>query len=176
MPRKVKGVHTSPEKAGIKNMPENYPDTHKDPDNTMAKLLPLYKIGMSNYFEYKGNWTDEQLAEEVSKFFAYCSDNEIKPAKAGLELWLGVSRSQYYDWSAKVEKYGAKSDIISHANRLMELSYIGRAEKYPTANIFLLKSSHGHIETSKVDVTTNGSSAQTTDEIEDTISKLGLDK
>jgi hypothetical protein len=59
----------------------------------------------------------------------------------------------------------------------METQYVNRAEKYPTANIFLMKTSHGHIESSKMDITSNGNSLSVNfDELREKIAQLGLDK
>ena len=42
--------------------------------------------------------------------------------------------------------------FLNIANRLIEASYVGRVEKYPTGNIFLLKTTQGYVEKSSVDV------------------------
>jgi hypothetical protein len=167
-----KGIHTSPETAGIQNMPPNYADTHKDDCNTMQGLMPIWNRGNINK-QYKGLWTEELLEAEINEFFNYCFSNEIKPAKVGLALWLAISKSTYWEWENKVTDY--KSNLIQRASQIIELSYVGRAEKYPTANIFLLKSSHGHVETSRLDVVATNEQMQT-DEVQDRIAQLGLDK
>ena len=175
MPRKYirKGIHTSPENAGPQNMPDNLP---KDDMGILAGLMPIWDKGVENTFRYKGLWTDEQLAESVSEYFNYCAINNVKTAKVGLQLWLGLSRTQYYDWETKPEKFGAKTNIIGRANQIIEMAYIGRAEKYPTANIFLLKAGHQYVEQNKLDITTNGKQIGSPEELTDAISKLGLDK
>lgn len=177
MPRKSKGVHTNPTKAGEQNLPVGYAEKNRDEDNTVAGILPIYKKGMENRENYKGLWDEESLAKEIQAYFDYCADNNVKLAKVGISLWLGISKSQMFEWAKEKVKYGFKSDLINQAFDIVELSYIGRAEKYPTANLFLLRTSHGHIEQSKMDITSNGQAVNTSpEEVNDLISKLGLDK
>ncbi len=174
MPRKAKGVHTSPENAGEQNLPDGYAEKNHDDMNTVEKLIPMYKKGVEYLQEYKGLWTDEQLQNAINDFFTYCAENDIKPAKAGLRLWLGISSSQYYDWTNKPDKYGSKSALLESAHGLMEMCYILRGEQFPTFNMFLLKAAHGMVETNKVEISTNGQVNK--DEVKETISKLGLDE
>jgi len=174
MPRKAKGIHSSPENAGAENFPEGYAERKKDDLCTMEKILPMYKKGAQYLHDYKGLWTDEQFEKAVYDYFEYCCENEVKPDKSGLQLWLGVSTSQYYDWTTKPEKYGSKSEILDRAHLTMKTSYTQRGEKYPTFNMFLLKAGHGMVETNKVEITNNSNANP--DELKDTISKLGLDK
>lgn len=151
-------------------MPDNMP---KDENNTVAKYLPVYTKGTENKKRYAGTWTAEDLAREIYEYFNYCSEHELKTAKVGLQLWLGISRDQYHDWGTKPEKYGEKSDLIKDANKLIEMSYVDRAEKYPTANLFLLKAGHGYKETVDVNVTSQNASKE---DIGTAIANLGLDK
>lgn len=177
MPRKepAKGIHTSPDKAGKSNI-EGL-DMPKDEDNLMGKILPVYKKGQENDKTYKGLWTEEQFTTCIDEFFQYCFEVGLKPTKPALQLWLSVSRETYNQWERFPEKYGYKSDKINHANRVMEFYLQANLDKYPTGSIFLLKTSHGHIEQSKIDVTSNGHSmTQSADDVKDLISKLGLDK
>ena len=165
----AKGVHTSPDKAGAKNMPENMsPD-----DGSMEHILVIMENGDRNGKAYKGLWTEESLKTEIQAFFNYCFEKSVKPSKAGLATWLGTFKQTLWEWETKPEKYGYKSDLMKLANQAIEISYIARSEKYPTANIFLLKSSHGHQDTTKVDINTNITNV---DEVKDMVSKLGLDK
>lgn len=176
MPRKNKGIHTSPAKAGIQNMPEDYPEKHKDKDNQMEGLMPIWKKSFENKERYKGLWNEEDFSREICEFFNYCESHGVKPAKAGLALWLATSKQQLWDWETHPEKYGFKSELIKQASLVMEQSYLGRAEQYPTANLFLLRTSHGYVDASKVDVTTNGQAIGSTPaEVDEAISKLGLD-
>lgn len=179
MPRKPKGVHTSPEKAGAHNISDTVKDKSKlknGEPNAMAKILPVMNHGFENC-KYSGQWTDELLEQEIRSYFNYISDNEMKPSIASLSLWLAVSKAQLYEWKNMPMKFGKKTELIQHAYASIESQYIERAESYPTANLFLLRTGHGHIEASKVDVTTNGKEiTQDADEIKDLVARLGLDK
>ena len=92
MPRKAKGVHTSPETAGVQNMPENYIETHQDEEKTMKKLMPIWDRGFKNRQDYKGQWTEEAFANEINEYFKYCFDHDVKTSKAGLALWMGTHK------------------------------------------------------------------------------------
>ena len=179
MPRKYKdmGVHTRPSKSGVKNMSKEFDETHKDSedDGLMENLTEMFKIGCAKR-NRKSAWTPELLESEINGYFNYCIERHLKPCKAGIRTYLGISRSQYYSWQTEITKYGDVSDLINYANDVMEQQYVGRSEKYPTANLFLLRTSHGHVETSKLDVTAVGNVVNSADEVKDLVSKLGLDK
>lgn len=176
MPRKAKDVHTSPKNAGEQNMPSNYSEKHQDDMRTMEKVLPTFQRGLENRENYKGLWTDDDMIDQINQYFSYCSESKLKPCKSGLQLWLGVSRSQYWEWETdKSKKYGRKSNILEMANQAMESSYIERGEKYPTMNMFLLKANHGFIEQNKMDITSNGNTVSATD-VSELVEKLGLGK
>lgn len=174
MPRKPRGIHARPENAGAHNLPEGYADTRKDPDNSLQFTLPIYHIGQKNRRDYKGLWTEEQLETEIGNYFQYCLEHSVKPSKAGIGLWLGVGKDTMHTWVRESAKYGFKSIIAKEAFDLIESCYIERAEQYPTANLFLLRSSHNHVEKSQVDV--NTSTSTTAEDVDEAIKKLGLDK
>lgn len=172
MPRtyKSKHVHTSPENSGEKMLESaNIP---KDEENIMSQLMPIWERSQDKSKIYTGQWTDEQFEQSVAEFFKYCNASKFKPTRPALQLWLGVSRAQYYDWKTKPEKYGVKSDILGRAEIGMELYLQANLDKYPTGSIFLLKTSHGLVETTNVNVTNNNPTSK--EEVEDLVSKLGL--
>lgn len=171
---KAKGVHCSPEKAG-KALMENDSLKNKYDDETMPTLVQMFKDGIKRANDYKGLYPDEVFLEEVENYFVYIAEHGIKPSKASLRLWLGCSRTQYYDWETN-PKYGFKSNVLAWAHNLMEASYVGRGEKYPTFNTFLLKAGHQYVEASKLDITSNGQTLSSADEVRDLVSQLGLDK
>ena len=178
MPRtyKNKNVHTKPSKSGVKNMTKEFDAKHKDSedDNLMGDLRGLFGRAIKGMGRTSA-WTGDILASEIDGYFAYCQEKNLKPCKSGIRLYLSVSKAQYYSWQTESSKYGVISDLINYANDMMESQYIGRAEKYPTANLFLLRTSHSHVETSKVDVNTDSASTSV-DDVKDIINKLGLDK
>lgn len=173
---KKHGNQTRPEKAGEQNM-GNYSEKHAGTgDGLMGALSELFRKSVTESQKRQGNWKPEELADALDEFFNWCAEHDVKPAKAGVKLWLGCSDSQYSDWQRDEARYGAISALIQQANRVMEMQYVSRGEKYPTMNTFLLKTSHGHIETSKLDVSTNGNAPTTEDDVKDLVSKMGLDK
>jgi hypothetical protein len=59
----------------------------------------------------------------------------------------------------------------------MEFYLQSNIDKYPTGSIFLLKTSHGHVEQNRLDITSNGMAmTPKADEIEQSIKMLGLDE
>jgi hypothetical protein len=177
---KNKNIHTKPETAGEHNIPEGYVEKRQmdaEGQELMATLSDMYKKSTEKRLR-KSAWTPELLDKEVNEYFEYCTVKNLKPSKSSLQIWLGVGKSQYYDWEQnKNYKYGDISEIINQANYIMETQYVNRAEKYPTANIFLMKTSHGHIESSKMDITSNGNSLSVDfNELKEKIAQLGLDK
>lgn len=176
MPSKNKGIHTSPENAGRQNIPQTHIEKYKDGEHTMAKVMPVYLHGNTMRENYKGLWTDELLFQEIVNYFSFCEETDSKPCKVGIRLWLGVTRDTFCEWEKNPNgRYGLKSDIIRDAVDSIEISYIQRSEKYPTANIFLLKTSHGHVESNRLDVTTDGKPVTNPDNISDIVKRLGLD-
>jgi Arc/MetJ-type ribon-helix-helix transcriptional regulator len=175
MPRKRKknGVQSFPNIAP-RCLPEANLKRHKIKKgeiNHMEALSQLFKIGMEKR-PRTTNWTPDELIADVQAYFDYCAEHELKPCKAGLSLFLGIHKSTLYEWDANRTRYGDISEIIRHAVELMEAQYVNRVEAYPTGNIFLLKSSHGHKDASEI--TINKSASE--EDVKDTISKLGLDK
>ena len=166
-----KGVHTSPDKAGEQNL-----EGVKLPKGggINAQIYPIHKKGMANI--YKSQWTNEELLQSIQDFIFYCSDNDVKPTQPLLRMWLGVSRTQFYEWRTNVAKFGERTNIMAYALDYMESYLQANIDQYPTGSIFLLKSSFQHIETSKLDVTTNGSNITGQDEVQDLVKNLGLDK
>lgn len=165
--------HSSPATAGAHNLPPGYHKEarRKDVNKIMKRLLPISDRGRKNKQEYAGKWDEESLAHEVNEFFKYCAEFDVKPAKAGLRLWLDLSRSQYHAWETQATGY--KSDILEKAAAMIEMSYIGNIESHPTGNIFLLKSSHNHTDRSEIEVTGQGVDKQ---DIRDQLIKAGLTK
>lgn len=169
----AKGKHSSPSKAGVKNKLKETP-RELETDTLLDRILETVENGKKNQ-AYKGLWTEETFAEQVTDYFKYCAEKHLKPNKAGLRNWLGCSRTQYYDWETKAEKHGYKTNILDMAHSIMEDQIINRGEQFPTFNTFLLKTAHGHIETSKLDINQQ-TTVGTTEDVLELISKLGLDR
>jgi len=172
---KNKNIHTKPENAGAQNLVgKNLP---KDEDGIMKKIHPVWIRSQDKTKIYAGHWTEQDLTNAVAEFFTYCNDVDLKPTKPGLQLWLGISRSMYCDWINYPDKYGYKSNILKLAEQTMEFYLQSNIDKYPTGSIFLLKTSHGHVEQNRLDITSNGMAmTPKADEIEQSIKMLGLDE
>lgn len=180
MPGKSKNIHTCPENAGIQNMTdENLKKVKAKPSGDesefLGKVLPIFNrsINMSlNRQDYAGKWTEETLGKSLSEFFEYCYDNDLEPSPPMLRLWLGVSKQTVNEW--RLGNRGEfKGDLINEAYDLMEMRYFSKLDKYAVSNIFKLKTVHGYVETTKVDVSTN--KTPTEDEVADIVSKMKLD-
>lgn len=180
MPRKTNMKHTSPETAGEQNMtPENLKAKHAKPSGDesefLGKVLPIFNKSINmrlNRQDYAGKWTEETLGASISEFFEYCYDNDLEPSPPMLQLWLGVSKQTANEWRLG-NRGDFKRDLICKAYQLMEMRYFAKLDKYAVSNIFKLKTVHGYVETTKVDVTTN--KAPTEDEVADIVSKMKLD-
>ena len=170
--KKKPGEHSCPQTSGKQNLPESYINRLKGRGGgKMHDLKQIREHGFYNRQDYAGKWDADSLKREIDEYFNFCADKDIKPSKAGLRLWLGLSKSQYWEWEKNHTDF--KSNLINEANDLMEIQYIEKGEKYPTFNMFLLKSSHNHSDKQEVEITSKDVSK---DEIADTISKMGLDK
>ena len=171
-----KGVHTSPEKAGVQNFtPAVLENAKKDDDGINDCILDIMNSGTNRNACYKGQWTPEELASSVNDFFLKCAEMKLKPTQPLLRLWLGISRDQMWEWKTMPERHSWKSDIIKKAMDFMEAYLQANIDKYPTGNIFLLKTSHGHVEANRLDITSQGQRINANeDEIADIVAKLGL--
>jgi len=170
---KNRGIHTSPETAGRQNM-SKATEKQKIPDEegTLGKMIPIMKRGQA--LGYEGKWNDQMLAESIGEFFDYCSEVKLKPTMPLLRLWLNVDQSTLLDWKKNPSRHGNKSQIIKSAFDIMEAVLQERAEKYPTANIFLMKTSHGHVETSKVEIDNKNQIEIGESDVKEAVKQLGL--
>ena len=170
MPRKCKGVHTSPENAGPQNMEgKNFP---KAEEGLLDKILPIREHGQLD--PYTGKWSDEKLKQSINDFFAYCRNVNLKPTQPAIRVWLNIGKSQFYDWKNNTGgKYSSKSEIINEALDAMEMYLQSNIDKYPTGSIFLLKSSYGHRDVQAMEFNT---AAPSTEDISETVKRLGLDQ
>ena len=171
---KRKTNQTRPEVAGAQNMTDAHIKRNTKPEGyTSNYLSEMYSIAVEQS-KRSTNWTPEELQATILSYFKYCEDKSLKPCKSGLQLFLGCSKETYNAWGNDKAKYGAISDQIRLANQAMETEYINRVEAFPTGNMFLLRTSHQHVEKSQVEVTASNST--TAEEVDEAIKKLGLDK
>lgn len=174
--KKVYKKRTNPEDAGRHNIPESHIKRHKEKedDGINKHVLELLKRSLSKTGQC--SWTPHELAVQIIEYFDYCEEENMKPCKSGLRLYIGVSEKQYYDWGRYPEKYGNISQVVKSANEAMETQYINKGEKNPTMNIFLLKASFNYIEQGKLDITTNGESLESSEDVKEKLAKMGLGK
>lgn len=172
-----KGIQTNPKNAGkVANTPE-FDGRHKQDDTTdnlIHDLIPLMKRAYEMRATRGTNWTPMELQTAICEYFEYCASKDLKPSMSGLRLWLGISYETLSVWLRHLDKYGTITEIMRDAKDCMEVQYINRAEKYPTANIFMLKSKHGYVEKTQVEINSNQNI--TTNEVDDVIKRLNLDK
>lgn len=166
-------IHTSPKLAGRKNM-ENalFP---KDKEGLIVKMIPVMEHGIQEECRYHGQWTDNEFQLSVNEFFQYCLEVQLKPVRPALQLWLRVSKAQYSDWLNKPDTFPTKSAIVNFAEQMFELYLQLNIDKNPAGSIFLLKTLHGHVETSRLDVV-NNTNEVLPEQIEERILKLGLEQ
>lgn len=60
--------------------------------------------------------TDEQTAERLNEFFAYCSECGIVPTFESMCLALGISRQAFSEWS---NRGGTRGDLLKKAKQSM---------------------------------------------------------
>lgn len=180
MPRKAKGIHTCPENAGEKNMtPENMAKMRVQPTGDeadfLSKTIPIFNhaIEMKKHRQdYGGKWTEEELRNSVMEFFQYCEKNDLEPSPPMLKLWLAISDDTDWEWRKK--DHGFKSEIYRWAYRLMEMRYFGKLDKYAVSNIFKLKTVHGYVEPTRIEVA--NVQDVTEDNVNELVDKLNLGK
>lgn len=171
---KKKGIHTSYDTAGRKNMTAEV--LRAMPKSEISKDVTIGIMQHGRSSGYKGGWTDEQLAESIAEFFDFCAENDFRPQLPALRVWLHISTETITTWKKDKGKYGGKSDIIKEAYDIIEMHWQKNLDKHPTGSIFLLKTSHGHVEQSKVDITSDGKAMNNASDVRDAVSRLGLDK
>lgn len=162
---------TRPELAGPQNLSEEFKLKNKatDGNEALKRLMPLVHKTFEKT-QRTTNWTAEEVKDEIEAYFIYCCEYEVKPTTTALKMWLKVSDGQFYDWKNKGEIYGEISSLVNTAIGTIEQEYINRGEKYPTMNMFLLKSKHGYQDTTNVNLT----NSINTEDIGEIIRKSGF--
>jgi hypothetical protein len=76
------------------------------------------------------------LANNITKYFDSCDENRQLPNKAGLCIWLNITRETYNEYRKKPEF----SDAIKACDSMIENAWVQRlAGNSPTGAIFYLK-------------------------------------
>ncbi len=179
-----------PENAGAHNFGKDYLERHtyEAKDNVMGKMLKVMKHGIKMMDEkkrearlrevhvpYETLWTDEEVLKCIEDYFTFCSEEDLKPYKNGIAVWMGISSKTIWKWKQnKSGNHSTRSEIIDWAHETIEGQYVGRSEKYPTANKFLLQyGNYGYVDKRELEITDKGS---TSDEIKEKVKKLGFDE
>lgn len=176
-PHVWKSNQTNPSVAGPQNISKEMKRRMKDDteDNLMRSLIGVFDKGAVNQKRLRtANWTPEEMLMEIRDYFKYCDEHALKPNKSSIQAWLGCSRQTYSRWTKETERFGELSDVIRLANNIMADQYVNRGEKYPTMNIFLLKSAHGYKDQQEV-LITNTDEVKSED-VDELVKKLGLHK
>lgn len=104
-------------------------------------------------------YKDEEAPEFINKieeYFDFCAKMFRMPNKAGLVLWLGMTRETYNQYKDKKDF----SDAIKVAEHLMEDSWVQKlgGDARPAGAIFYLKNAfHDHFkDKQETDITSGG--------------------
>lgn len=99
--------------------------------------------------------TGQELADKLTAYFESCEKSRTMPNKAGLCIWLGITRETYNEYRKKPEL----SDAIKACDAMIENSWVQRlAGNSPTGAIFYLKNafSADYRDRHETDLTTGG--------------------
>ena len=120
-------------------------------------------------------WTPDEVKKQIGLFFQFCSVNTIKPTKVALATWLGISKSEFWEWENG--KKGLEiQQLLKMASQYMEIYLQNDLDKHTIGAMFLLKCGYGYVESSKLDITTGDKSFATdVAEVNEAINRLGLD-
>lgn len=178
MPKKYirKGKQTHPDIAGPQNISAEYIAKRKVTGKEAIMVNGTAKLFERSQSVKGTNWTGEEMQKAIIEYFGFCAEYSIKPSKASLGLYLGANKDTIGEWTRNSAKYGIISVIIKEAVDAIESSYISSGEEKPAMNIFLLKTSHGHIESSKLDITSDGKQLSDASDVRNAVSRLNLDK
>lgn len=143
----------------------------KEEENTgefslLEKLCSVYTIAPFDYSHTRSatEYTKEDLEISIARYFELCKKEVIKPTPASLALYLGIKKSLLVAWRNFPEKFW-QSEIVERAFLFMEAYLENTIDDCPAASSFLLKTTHGHIEESKMTVRAAPSDADSNESI-----------
>lgn len=177
-----KGKHTCPELAGVKNMKNEVLDkmTERKKQNVGSttqvsnrKILDLRKLRQEQLKRDRipgtTKWTEESLRETINQFLDWCYGESVLPSKPLLAIWLNCHTDTLRTW---IRADDFRSDVLKETYTLMEAMYFNDLDSHTVSNMFRLKTNHGYVEASRLDL--NSNVVQQEVNIKDTISNLGL--
>lgn len=119
-----------------------------DKPHLVAKISPIFKraVSISAHESRDYNWQPEEMAYALSEYFDYFHKNKLKPSRASLQLWLGLTNSAFYKMMSGEKHSDEVREMVELAMLAMEIEYVNRGEQHPTMNTFLLRTQHGYKE------------------------------
>lgn len=174
--QRKKKAYAHPSDAGAHNIPasmlETAPKQDEDERGHFYGIAEVFHIGQANKKRYPV-WDEHDLAEQFGLFLTFINEKGLKPSRPLLRTWLGIATATEYDWLSNPTRNPSVSELYSTMLQTIETTYVQRSEKYPTANLALLKMQHGYKE---VVTTVNIVNTVSADNVMDAIAKLGLDE
>lgn len=144
----------------------------KHNDKMLKKLNRLRNLRKG---ENATKWDEDSFRASLDDLLVWCEENEVELSIPVMRLWFNVS-TRMFDYWRKDEKYGFINEVLDEAVSLIEAITLSKIERYPVGNIFKLKAIHKYCDTQKIDITSNGNELNNKEEVQNAISKLGLDK
>lgn len=178
LPLVVPTTETGPHNAGSKNMTKEIIESLQiddpDSDSTIGASCVMFRKGVLAKKKRQANWKVSDLIEEIQSYFDFCAEFTMKANRYGLAVWLGTCNQKISAW---VNGKGVSEEIQSvmqMACDIMANECIARGEKYPTFNMFMLRASHNMSDKHEISITQKNE--VTTEDIDEVIAKMGLDK
>ncbi len=103
----------------------------------------------------------QAIADHITDYFKSCEEARLLPNKAGLCIWLGITKETYNQYRKKPEF----SDSIKACDSMIENAWVQRlAGNAPTGAIFYLKNAfkEDYRDKHETDITTGGKPLQIT--------------
>lgn len=142
---------------------QNWP-TQQQPDIEPDKLA-LMVSNMAELQRMTPIQTEEELAERLEFFFAWCSQKQLRPTVSLMCLCLGHPRQTLWSWQ---QRGGKRGELITRAKGVLEAlteQWMSVGKINPISGIFLLKSQFGYKDTVTLEVSANNAiTAQMTPE------------
>lgn len=86
--------------------------------------------------------TDDEVAERIDEYFAFCANSSIRPGVESLSMSLHIDRTTLFKWSKGINCSNERQEIIQSAKSFIS-AYIEQAmlggKISPPSGIFLMK-------------------------------------
>lgn len=110
---------------------------------------------------------ETQVAQRISDYFDFCSDNDRKPNMIGMSNWLGIDRGTVRTWMTGEYRGSTHSSVIKKAVNILEelwVDYMQNGKVNPASGIFLGKNMFGYKDIQDIVVTPNNPLGDTPDQ------------